>query len=360
MNCTTCAAHRDAEKMRTAMSLCVFTSALALMAFAAGVHNETPSREMYVALSNSVVRVEANREDGAFSVGSGVTVAPSVVVTNCHVIRDANVVRISGLGRLWEATDQYVDTLHDLCFLRVPTWRGDSIVLGAAESLRVGQPVAALGFTGGTAISLKMGHVLALHSMEAGHIVESDTAFTSGSSGGGLFDASGALVGLLTFRARGKGSGFYSLPVEWIRDRLPMDNQWSALYAIHGERPFWQRDADALPYFMRVSLLETEGRWDAVLDLTDRWSSAFPDNAEPLLSRGKALQNLEHPRAAVLAFSDALRLAPDEPAAWYGLAIAYASLGDNPGLRRAQAKVGMLDENLAAKLEVELGLRNFR
>src|SRR5207249_7985388 len=158
----------------------------------------------------------------------------------------------------------------DLCFLHAPGWRGRPVVLGEGDSLHRGQPVAAIGFTGGMGMSLRFGSVRALHSLDGARIIESDTAFTSGASGGGLFDASGALVGLLTFRARGKGSGFYSLPVEWIRDRLPMDNQWSALYAIHGERPFWQRDADALPYFMRVSLLETEGRWDAVLDLTDR------------------------------------------------------------------------------------------
>src|SRR5215831_9407445 len=186
---------------------------------AVAANAETPTRATFLPLSNSVVRVEAARTDGTLSVGSGVTVAPSVVVTNCHVIRGAPTVRVSGLGRLWEATEQHADTLHDLCFLRVPTWRGNPVVLGSADNLREAQLVAALGYSGGTAISLKIGHVLALHSLDLGRVIESDTAFTSGASGGGLFDASGVLVGVLTFRDRMKGESFYSLPVEWVRDR---------------------------------------------------------------------------------------------------------------------------------------------
>src|SRR6516164_6942753 len=211
-------------------------------------NGETPSRATFVPLSSSVVRVEAARTDGTLSVGSGVTVAPSVVVTNCHVIRDAPAVRISASGRLWEATEQTADTRRDVCFLRVPAWRGNPVVLGSADNLHEAQPVAALGFSGGTAISLKFGHVLALHSLDLGRIIESDTAFTAGASGGGLFDANGTLVGVLTFRDRVKGRSFYSLPVEWIRDRLPMESEWGSLNALGSARPFWQGDADALPY----------------------------------------------------------------------------------------------------------------
>jgi cytochrome c-type biogenesis protein CcmH/NrfG len=104
---------------------------------------------------------------------------------------------------------------------------------------------------------------------------------------------------------------------------------------------------------MRVAPLDTEGRWTALLDLADRWSSAQPQDAEPLLVRAKALQKLNRPAAAVIAFNDALRLTPDDPAAWYGLAFAYA-LGDVAALRGAQAKLGALDEALAADLKVQL------
>src|SRR5215470_12759662 len=78
---------------------------LAGLAFAGEAQSDALGPATFIALSSSVVRVEAGRPGGALSVGTGVTVAPSVVVTNCHVTRDAMAVRISGSGRLWDATE---------------------------------------------------------------------------------------------------------------------------------------------------------------------------------------------------------------------------------------------------------------
>lgn len=327
---------------------------LAVLLHSAVAPCQAPNRAAFLALSNSVVRVEVDRPGGGLSLGTGVTIAQSVVVTNCHVTRDGTFARISGSGRLWEVTAQYADVLHDLCFLRVPAWRGKPIVLGTSDGLRSGQPVAALGFTGGLGISLRFGHVLALHSLDTGHVIETDTAFTSGASGGGLFDVTGALVGLLTFRLTGSGGNYYSLPAEWIGGHLPTEDQWADVGPIRGPHPFWQSDAESLPYFLRVAALDAEGRWSAVLDLADAWSTASPRDAEPLLVRGKTLQKLNRPDAAVAAFNAALRLTPDEPSAWYGLAFAYAALGDDAASRGAQAKLEVLDESLAENLKARL------
>jgi serine protease Do len=315
---------------------------------------ESPSPATFIPLSGSVVRVEVDREHGGLSLGTGVTIAPSVVVTNCHVTRDGTAARIAGSGMLWEVSAQYADTQHDLCFLRVPGWRGKPVVLGVTEGLHLGQRVAALGFTGGTGITLTFGRVLALHWLDAANVVESDTGFTSGASGGGLFDATGSLVGLLTFRLRGSSGSFYSLPAEWIRDRMPTEDQWTEVAPLRGAHAFWQADTEALPYFMRAPLLDADGQWDALLELSGRWTSAYPKDAEPLLVRGRALQKLDRPRAAVVAFADALRLTPDDPVAWHGLALAYASLGDDVALRGVEAKLGALSECLAAVLKARL------
>ena len=47
---------------------------------------------------NAISRVEVDRQNGGLSIGSGVTIARSVVVTNCHVTRDAAAIRISDRG----------------------------------------------------------------------------------------------------------------------------------------------------------------------------------------------------------------------------------------------------------------------
>ena len=228
--------------------------------------------------------------------GSGVTIAPSIVITNCHVIREAAAIRISGGGSLWEVTGQYADGDRDLCFLRAPTWRGRPAELANPESLRVGQAVAAIGFTGGTGKSLRFGRVQALHALDGGRVIESDTAFTSGASGGGLFDASGALVGLLTFRMRRSNGNYYSLPVLWIRERLPAEGQWTAIHPLPEAMPFWQRDVATLPYFMRAAPLSAEGRWMELAELTEHWSAADPRDAEPLISVARPCRDSIAPR----------------------------------------------------------------
>lgn len=294
--------------------------------------------------------MEADREQGGLSVGSGVTVAPSVVVTNCHVTRDAVSIRISGGGSLWAATEQYADIAHDLCFLHVPTWSGRPAGLGVRESLQVGQAVAAIGFTGGSGRTLRFGRVQALHSLDGGRVIESDTAFTSGASGGGLFDASGALVGLLTFRLRGSSGNYYSLPVRWIGERIPAEGQWTDIHPLADAMPFWQRDGEALPYFMRAAPLSAQGRWAELVELTERWSAADPRDAEPLRFRGEAMQKLDQPEAAVGAYTKAVALGPDVPSAWYGLALAYAAIGNTVASKRAESQLADLDRDLAAKL----------
>ncbi len=309
---------------------------------------------MFVSVSGSVVRIEANREQGGLAVGSGVTVAPSIVVTNCHVTRDATAIRISGGGSLWKVTGQSADVAHDLCFLRAPAWAGRPARLGERGSLRLGQEVAAIGFTGGTGRTLRFGRVQALHSLDGGRIIESDTAFTSGASGGGLFDASGALVGLLTFRLRGSVGNYYSLPVGWIRERLPAEGQWTDIHPQPDAMPFWQRDAETLPYFMRAAPLSVEGRWTELIELSLHWSAADPRDAEPLRLRGEAMQKLDRPEAAVGAYTEALALGPEVPSAWYGLALAYAAMGNAEASERAGTRLADLDRDLAARLDDEI------
>jgi len=308
----------------------------------------------FVSVSGSVVRIEADREQGGLSVGSGVTIAPSTVVTNCHVTRDAAAIRISGGGNLWKVTGQYSDGVHDLCYLRVPSWNGRPAVLGERESLKLGQSVAAIGFTGGTGRVLRFGRVQALHSLDGGRIIESDTAFTSGASGGGLFDASGALVGLLTFRMRGSGGNYFSLPVRWIRERLPVEGQWTDIQPQRDAMPFWQRNAETLPYFMRAASLSVEDRWIELSELAEHWSSADPRDAEPLRLRGEAMRKLDRPEAAVGAYTAALALGPDVPSAWYGLALAYAAMGNAVASARAGTRLAYLDRDLAAQLDDEI------
>jgi S1-C subfamily serine protease len=195
---------------------------------------------LYLPIAASVVRVEAQLGHGQLSVGSGVTVAPAVVATNCHVVRDAVGIRVSGAGTIWDVDAELGDVRHDLCFLRAPGWTGGPVALAPTSSLAVGSTVVALGFSGGAPMTPRVGNVRALHELDGAQVIESDASFNSGSSGGGLFDDDGELVGLLTFRMRNSVTSFYALPVEWVRASLPGDDAWKSVQPLEGPRPFWE------------------------------------------------------------------------------------------------------------------------
>lgn len=310
----------------------------------------------FLPLSASVVRVEVERVQGGLGIGSGVTVAPEVVVTNCHVTRDATAIRVSGAGRAWQVTGQYAEGTRDICFLHVPDWNGRAVALSEREPLRLGEPVAAIGFTGGTGRSLQFGEVRALHPFDGAAIIETSAAFTSGASGGGLFDAQGALVGLLTFRSLENGGSYYALPVAWVRERIPGAQQWNGVRPLHDAAAFWQRDRVTQPYFMRAASLLAQRRWSELIDLTDAWARASPTEAEPFRLRGKAFQETHRGEYAVQAFSEALRLEPSDAASWYGIALAYATLGDADSSREAEAALSGMDGVLAADLRAAIEL----
>src|SRR5438094_377047 len=149
-------------------------------ACAAAAPNESLGPARFLPIAASVVRVEAQRAQGGLSVGSGVTVAPGVLATSCHVVREAIAVRVAGQGGSWDVDAERADSRRDVCFLRVPSWPGKAVALAPADGLAAGDLLVALGFTAGAAITPRFGSVRALHPFDGGDVIESDTSFNSG------------------------------------------------------------------------------------------------------------------------------------------------------------------------------------
>lgn len=309
-------------------------------------------RAEILSLSHSIGRVEARLDDGRVGVGSAITVAKGVLVTNCHVTSRALSIKVIGGGMPWPATEQVADVTHDVCFLRVPDWPHAPVMLRGASPLRIGDAVSAMGFTA-AAMTLRMGAITALHAHEKAQIIETDTPFNSGASGGGLFDEEGALIGMLTFRMRGAAGHYFALPMQWIRDRLPRENQWSEIAPLAKDRPFWAGEIDQLPLFMRAASFEERGRWNDLRSVAEFWSAADPDNADAHMALGIALSRLGAPEAAVESLSRAVALAPKSALAWFNLGMAYRASGNWGALRRVVGSLTELDDVLARKLRGE-------
>ncbi len=305
-------------------------------------------------LSRSLVKVEAIDAGGRLWIGTGVAVAPGHVVTSCHITRQGESVRVQRgeIRRL--VTAQLADTLHDLCLLLVPDLAIPPARLGQTGTLKPGEAVFALGFEGGLALQARAGIVRALHAYDGARVIESTTPFTSGASGGALFDAEGQLVGILTYRLRGDRRSYFSVPVEWFIPRLDTDEAYAAVGPLDGTLPFWQGRPEELPFFLRAHQMETAGDWRGLLSLTDEWSRAEDTNAEPWLFRGKGLAETQNLAAARLAFLHAVALDPISSDAWWRLGQLAAQGGLIEEAEAAVTQLNQLNPELAQCLALIL------
>jgi tetratricopeptide (TPR) repeat protein len=203
-----------------------------------------------------------------------------------------------------------------------------------------------MGFEGGRALSTRGGVVRALHRYDGGQVVESTTPFTSGASGGALFDDEGQLVGILTYRLRGDQRSYFSVPVEWVASRL-IGASYVPIAPLEGSIPFWQRARDRLPYFLRAHQLELGRDWDGLRSLADEWCKAESTNAEAWLFRGKSLAQNQDVDAARQSFRQAVALDPVSASAW--LALGRLSIQHGPSTDAADAltQLNRLNSGLA-------------
>ena len=190
--------------------------------------------EVFRKVAPSIVVVLAlDHDGGAKAQGSGVVVSEKEVVTNCHVLRGAAAVAVrqasgSGDGRTWrmKAALLVVHERRDLCLLHIAELSEPPAAsvarLGSARGLSTGEEVFAVGAPAGLELSLSRGIVSQLRGIMGkwrAPLVQTDAAISPGSSGGGLFNDNGELVGITTFKWRGESLNF-ALPVEWVRELL--------------------------------------------------------------------------------------------------------------------------------------------
>ncbi|WP_255988497.1 trypsin-like peptidase domain-containing protein [Chitinolyticbacter albus] len=173
------------------------------------------SSALFDAASPSIVVVigrDGDEQRG--SLGSGVVIQPGEVVTNCHVVMLTPDVKVIYQGKEYAARVRYQDQGHDLCQLSVTGLDAPAVSLGG--SLRVGSKVFALGSPQGLELSLSEGLVSSLRDFDGAKLIQTTAAISPGSSGGGLFDERGNLVGITTFQSRTGQNLNFAVPAQWI------------------------------------------------------------------------------------------------------------------------------------------------
>lgn len=292
--------------------------------------------------SASVVLVRGEVGQGHWSSGSGVVIAPGVVASNAHVVQYAGAITVRKDGRSWPAILLCLDGPRDLALLKVAGLPLPPAEVGGADDFHEGVAVASIGFPGGGALH-RRGTLTAVWAYRGSFLLQTDAPVAPGSSGGGLFNAEGRLLGITTF-ALPIGPRFnFAIPAPWALELLAKGQS----------TPLPGRDSLLRTFIADMSADPANAaRWAA---FTRAWAQASPDDPEAWFARGHALDQQLREQAAVgtvepgtlaeglKASRRALELRPEHAKAWNNLGVALDLANDFPAAESAFLQALALD-----------------
>lgn len=198
-----------------------FLAAIALysasLAYSHPTHHH--AKEIYKQVHPSIypVYVVSQKNNRLNSIGSSVAVTPSTLVTNCHVLQGNSRFVITSGGQQYPATVLRGSKYRDVCLLKVKGLTLHDVPIRLSETVPVGEPVYAIGNPKGSIKSITTGIISNKKPVEGGNWLQTDATISFGSSGGGLFDDEGRLIGITTAL---QGRFGYALPTEWVLAQL--------------------------------------------------------------------------------------------------------------------------------------------
>jgi len=174
------------------------------------------------------------------STGSGVVVGEGFVLTNYHVVEEADKLKVTVTDDAGETTEYAAslvawDESLDAAILYAPDCKLPPVALGDSDALMVGDWAICIGNPLGFAKTTTVGIVSALgrgiesesydkygrKSTITNAMIQVDAAINSGNSGGGMFSVEGKLMGIPTLKYT--GSYYSGASVEGIGMCIPVN-----------------------------------------------------------------------------------------------------------------------------------------
>jgi len=160
-----------------------------------------------------IVRDIFNREYTEYAAGSGVIIdAEGYIVTNNHVIQDAQRVRVELTdGRTFPANIVGTDALTDLAVLKIDATDLSYAQLGDSSQLSIGDWAVAIGNALGEGITATHGIISRLNVsvIVSGNtfrgLIQTDAAINPGNSGGPLVNIAGEVIGITSVKMAALG-----------------------------------------------------------------------------------------------------------------------------------------------------------
>jgi serine protease Do len=154
------------------------------------------------------------------SLGSAIAVTDHILATNCHVALTGNYLGIVLNNEFKLGTIFFRDVNRDICFVEVPGVKFDPVKIRNSKDVKIGEQVYAVGNPEGLEKSISQGIVSNKKPDRGGFVLQTDATVSFGSSGGGLFDQNGELIGITNSVDRYSKHIAFAIPTEWISQIL--------------------------------------------------------------------------------------------------------------------------------------------
>lgn len=154
------------------------------------------------------------------SLGSAIAVTDHILATNCHVALTGNYLGIVVNKEFKLGTLFFRDVNKDICFVEVPGVKFSPVKIRDSKDVKVGEAVYAVGNPEGLEKSISQGIISNKRLDRGGYVLQTDATVSFGSSGGGLFDQNGDLIGITNSVDRYSKNIAFAIPSEWISQIL--------------------------------------------------------------------------------------------------------------------------------------------
>ena len=293
----------------------------------------------------STVMVRGYKSDGGLAYGSGVVVGPNKVLTSCHTFRQTGKPWVSQGEETFSILSVKADRWHDLCLATTFGMPTAPVEIGTSYNLKKGEQVVSIGHSNGVPSPLTTtGTVRSSFKFDDGYIIRSGARFALGASGSGLYNATGQLIGINTFKTIGHFAYFYAVPIDWLKQLETMPDE--TVFPIIG-KAFWEEDDDKKPYFMQTAIPEIKGNWSQLKTVSESWVKAEPNNVDAMFELGFANEHLGDVSTANTIYSKILTTEANHPETLFRIGVMARNSGDSDKVFAIEKQLADVDEDIA-------------
>ena len=201
-----------------------------------------PAADLFKLVAPSIYLIVAAKDPETFKrgkslyEGSAVAITPTLALTNCHIVNKRTAIVI---GQKKDADVGIVvasDPKTDRCIIETQKLKLHPIRgVRHYDDLNVGERVYTIGNPSGLEATLGEGLVSGLRNQNGVRYVQTSAPISPGSSGGGLFDEHGNLLGITTFKIE---------DAENLNFAIAAEDYWSKIKAKKERKPRARSDAN--------------------------------------------------------------------------------------------------------------------